>query len=133
MPASRANLILVSSCRMDEKPFFLNIKQAIELNFGKEQGAAAVVDEKDAPSGAANLKASPFKPLVPIGDKDDEPEEAPKPVQAVTVPEPVKAKKQSPEDDEDLKALQEKLAAVEEKKKQAEAEAAALKAKLEKD
>ena len=115
---------------MDEKPFFLNIKQAIATNFGGKEDAVA----EQAPSEAASPKSSsPFKPLVPLGDLDDEPEEEPKPVETVTVAEPVQAKKPSLEDDEDLKALQEKLASVEAKKKQAEAEAAALKAKLEQD
>jgi len=100
---------------LDDKPFFSNIVEAFERNFGKAKSVSlADLEDADAPAGSVNLKKSIFKPLVPVGDTDVE-DEKPKAPEPVTVAEPIKAKVDDDED-ADFKELQEKMAAAKKKK-----------------
>ena len=96
---------------MDEKPFFANIVEAIQLNFGGDKATVQdmTTDDGDAPGQSVNLNKSLFKPLVPVGDTEDEPEEMSEPVK-MAKEEPAKMKMPVDEDDADLKELQEKMA-----------------------
>ena len=96
---------------MDEKPFFANIVEAIQLNFGGDKATVQdmATDDGDAPGQSVNLNKSLFKPLVPVGDTEDEPEEMSEPVK-MAKEEPAKMKMPVDEDDADLKELQEKMA-----------------------
>jgi len=55
---------------MDEKPFFTNIAQAFERNFGSSKNQVDMDDAvEDQPAGSVNLGKSLFKPLVPVGER----------------------------------------------------------------
>eukprot|EP00290_Baffinella_frigidus_P056487 CAMPEP_0180375818 /NCGR_PEP_ID=MMETSP0989-20121125/22942_1 /TAXON_ID=697907 /ORGANISM="non described non described, Strain CCMP2293" /LENGTH=298 /DNA_ID=CAMNT_0022373707 /DNA_START=64 /DNA_END=962 /DNA_ORIENTATION=- len=123
---------------MDEPFQFLeNIQTAFSRNFGKGKGLGDLSfptmpgsEDKDGPGKTVDLNASPFKfkPLVNTGEEAT-PEPQTKPVEkeekfdapVAAVPE---------EDDADMAELMGKMASSSEAKKKAEADAAALKAKL---